>query len=212
MGDATRQALLVVDVQRDFLPGGALGVPGGDEVLAPIRALMQSDRFALQVATQDWHPPGHVSFASAHAGRRPLDTIPLYGHEQTLWPDHCVQGTAGADLHPDLPWHRVSAIIRKGTDPACDSYSGIRNNWDAAGRRPPTGLAGYLSDLGVREVWVCGLTRDFCALWTAEDAAAAGFGAHLLWDLTRPVDARHDEEARDRLRRAGVTIAHGDGS
>ena len=211
MAETMAHALLVVDVQRDFLPGGALGVAGGDAVLAPIGALMRSGRFALQVATQDWHPAGHVSFASAHAGRRPLESISLYGHDQALWPDHCVQGTPGAELEPGLPWDRVSAIIRKGTDRACDSYSGIRHNWNAAGERPPTGLAGYLSELGVSEVWVCGLTRDFCALWTAEDAAGAGFGVHLLWDLTRPVDVAHDEEVRARLRRAGVAIVTGSG-
>ncbi|MDE3154520.1 MAG: nicotinamidase [Acidobacteriota bacterium] len=211
MNDPAARALIVVDVQRDFLPGGALAVTGGDAVLAPIRTLMERGRFGLQVATQDWHPAGHVSFASAHPGTRPFDSIPLYGHDQTLWPDHCVQGTPGAALDPALPWDRVSAIIRKGTDPACDSYSAIRNNWNAAGERPPTGLAGYLSDLSVREVWVCGLTRDFCALWTAEDAAAAGFHAALLWDLTRPVDPAADEAVRARLRRAGVGVIEGNG-
>lgn len=203
--DATT-ALLVVDMQPDFMPGGALAVNEGDTIVTPIARLMTDSGFGLVVATQDWHPPNHVSFASQHTGREPLDVIELHGHDQVLWPDHCVQGTAGAVLHPDLPWNGVSAIIRKGTDPACDSYSGFRNNWNPDGERPPTGLAGYLRDRGVAEVVVCGLARDYCVKWTAEDAAEAGFGVRVLWDLSRAVDPSADEQVRDDLRAAGVEI------
>jgi nicotinamidase/pyrazinamidase len=202
-------ALIVVDVQPDFLPGGALAVAGGDEILAPLRALLDRDAFALHVATQDWHPRGHVSFASSHPGRKPFDVIALHGHEQTLWPDHCVQGTPGAALHPDVPWERVSAVIRKGSDADVDSYSGFRNNWDAAGARPATGLAGYLRERGVEEVWLCGLARDYCVKWSAEDAAAAGFRTRFLWDLTRAVDPSSDARVRADLERAGVAILSG---
>jgi nicotinamidase/pyrazinamidase len=198
--------LIVVDVQPDFLPGGALPVPDGDAVLAPIRRLLESRMYPLAVATQDWHPPGHVSFASSHPGRSPLDVIQLHGHDQTLWPDHCVQGTPGARLHEALPWESISAIIRKGTAADSDSYSGFRNNWDAHGERPPTGLAGYLRERGANEVIVCGLARDFCVKWTAEDAADAGFRTTVLWDATRPVVPASDESVRADLERRGVRI------
>ncbi len=205
--DRSTTALLLVDIQPDFLPGGALAVENGDEVLEPIRDLVERNPFGLYVATQDWHPPGHVSFASRHEGREPLEVIRVHGHEQTLWPDHCVQGTPGAELHPGIPWERVSAIIRKGTDAATDSYSGFRNNWDPDGERPPTGLAGYLEERGIRTVVLCGLARDICAKWSAEDAAAAGFRAVFLWDLTRPVDPASDETVRRDLEQAGVEVA-----
>ena len=202
----SRTALLVVDVQLDFLPGGALAVAAGNEVLAPIAALMRSDTFRDIVATQDWHPRNHVSFASQHPPRRAFETIELYGREQVLWPDHCVAGTPGAALHPDLPWERVRAIVRKGTDPNVDSYSALRNNYDAGGTRRPTGLAGYLRDCDIDTVYVCGLTRDFCVLWTAEDAAALGFRTTVIWDLSRPVDRTHDAPARAALERCGVVV------
>lgn len=201
-----QSALLVVDIQPDFLPGGALGVQGGDSILDPIRRLMVSGRFPLVIATQDWHPPGHVSFASSHPGRRPLDEIPLYGRPQTLWPDHCVQGTPGAALHADLPTEPIAAIVRKGADPDVDSYSAFRNNWNAAGRRPPTGLAGYLRERAVEEVWLAGLARDFCVLWSAEDAADAGFRVRVLWPLTRPVDPGSDDRVRHALGARQVEI------
>ncbi|MDT8341369.1 MAG: bifunctional nicotinamidase/pyrazinamidase [Longimicrobiales bacterium] len=201
-----RSALVLVDIQPDFLPGGALAVEDGDAILEPVRRLMSGGRYPLQVATQDWHPAGHVSFASRHPGRRPLERIELHGHEQVLWPDHCVQGTAGAGLHPDLPWERVAAVIRKGTDPECDSYSGFRNNWDRHGERPPTGLAGYLRERRVRRVVVCGLARDYCVRWTAEDAVAAGFETEVLWDLTRSVDPAGDRALRLALEDAGVRV------
>jgi nicotinamidase/pyrazinamidase len=202
-----RIALIVVDVQRDFLPGGALAVPGGQRILAPVAALMASGRFRDVVATQDWHPPDHVSFASQHPGRKPYEPIELYGREQVLWPDHCVAGSPGAALHPALPWDRVRAIVRKGMERTVDSYSGFRNNYDANGERPSTGLAGYLRELGVTGVYVCGLARDYCVRATAEDAAELGFATTVLWDATQPVAATNDAVTRAALERAGVTIA-----
>lgn len=199
-------ALLVVDVQPDFLPGGALAVADGDAIIAPLRRLLEARRFGHVVVTQDWHPRGHVSFASSHPGRKPFDRIDLYGHEQVLWPDHCVQGTPGAALYPDLPWDTVDAVIRKGTDPKVDSYSGFRNNWNARGERPPTGLAGYLHERGVRSVHICGLARDVCVRWTAEDAHAAGFDTTVIWDLTRSVDPTGDAALKAALEASGVRI------
>jgi nicotinamidase/pyrazinamidase len=201
----TRCALIVVDVQNDFLPGGALAVPYGDEILAPLRTLMNSGAFELVVATQDWHPRGHISFASSHRGRNPMDVVELYGHPQTLWPDHCVQGTEGARLHADLPWDKAAVIIRKATDPAVDSYSAIRNNWNERGKRPPTGLSGYLKEHRVREVFVCGLARDFCVRWSAEDAAK-DFRVTVIWDLCRSIDPSNDERLRRQLVKRGIKI------
>lgn len=201
-----RSALILVDIQPDFCPGGALAVEDGDAILSPVRELVERDLFGLYVATQDWHPERHVSFASSHPGRDPMDVIELHGYEQTLWPDHCVQGTPGAELHPDLDWTPVSAIIRKGTELDADSYSGFRNNWDAEGERPSTGLAGYLRQRGVAEVYLCGLARDVCVKWTAQDAVEAGFRAAFLWDLTRSVDPGSDEAVRRELEQVGVEI------
>lgn len=207
--DRDTTALLLVDIQPDFMPGGALPVPEGDAIIPPVRELLEADLFGLYVATQDWHPAGHISFASSHPGKKPLDVIELYGHEQVLWPDHCVQGTPGAELHRDLPWEKVSVIIRKGVDPKVDSYSGFRNNWNPKGERPPTGLAGYLRDRGISTLYVCGLARDYCVKWTAEDAAREGFRVHFLWDLTRPVDPSSDDRVRRDLEEAGVAILEG---
>lgn len=204
--DREHAALLLVDLQPDFMPGGGLPVPEGDGIVAPTRRLMEAGLFRHYAATQDWHPPGHVSFASSHKGYSPMDTLELYGHEQVLWPDHCVQDTAGAQLHPDLPWRLVDVIVRKGSDPKVDSYSGFRNNWNDQGQRPPTGLGGYLRERGVEEVFICGLARDVCVKWTAEDAIEAGLRTWLIWDLTRPVDAASDDTVRSGLRDRGVEI------
>jgi nicotinamidase/pyrazinamidase len=207
--DRETTALVLVDIQPDFMPGGALPVAEGDAIVQPVRELMGADLFGLYVATQDWHPAGHVSFASSHPGRKPFEVIELYGHQQVLWPDHCVQGTPGAELHRGLPWEKVSVIIRKGTDPKVDSYSGFRNNWNPRGERPPTGLAGYLRDRGITDIYVCGLARDYCVKWTAEDAAREGFRVSFLWDLTRPVDPSSDDRVRKDLESAGVRILEG---
>lgn len=203
---ADHTALIVVDMQPDFLPGGALAVGEGDRILGGVAELMRSGRFPVKVATQDWHPPDHVSFASNHEGAEPMQLIDLHGHEQVLWPDHCVQGTLGAELREGLPWNEIDAVVRKGTDPAVDSYSGFRNNWGPSGDRPATGLAGYLRDRGVDRVVICGLARDYCVRWTVEDAVDAGFDTTLVWDLTRSVDPSGDEALRRDLASHGANV------
>jgi nicotinamidase/pyrazinamidase len=198
-------ALVVVDLQHDFLPGGALAVADGDAVVAPIAALAPA--FPVVVATQDWHPPGHVSFASAHSGRRAFDTVALPQGAQELWPDHCVRGTRGAALHPGLPDAAVTLVLRKGTRVDVDSYSGFRENVGPDGRRPTTGLGAWLKARGVRRVFLCGLARDFCVRASAVDAAAEGFEAVVLDDLTRPVFPERRGETDAVLARAGVRVA-----
>jgi nicotinamidase/pyrazinamidase len=208
--DRDRAALVLIDLQPDFMPGGPLSVQTPqdhpDDILVPTRELMLADAFAVQVATQDWHPPGHISFAGSHPGRRPFDVIDLYGHPQTLWPDHCVRGTPGARLHEDLPLERLTAILRKGEDPRVDSYSGFRNNWNADGVRPSTGLAGLLHERGITQVYCCGLARDVCVKWTALDAAEHGFMTVMLHDHTHPVDADNDPRVQAELTAAGVHV------
>ncbi|CAM5595751.1 bifunctional nicotinamidase/pyrazinamidase [Rhodanobacter lindaniclasticus] len=201
-----RSALIVVDVQPDFMPGGALACHEGDAIIGGIDALLRERRFRHVVATQDWHPPGHVSFASTHPERTPFEQIELYGQPQTLWPDHCVQGTAGAALHPGIDWSALDAVIRKGSDPAVDSYSGFRENHGPGGSRPSTGLAGWLRDRDVDEVAVCGLARDVCVLWTARDARALGFRATLLWELSRPVTPAGDAATRATCTASGIVL------
>jgi nicotinamidase/pyrazinamidase len=198
-------ALVVVDLQHDFLPGGALAVADGDAVVAPIAALAPA--FPVVVATQDWHPPGHVSFASAHSGRRAFDTVALPQGAQELWPDHCVRGTRGAALHPGLPDAAVTLVLRKGMRVDVDSYSGFRENVGPDGRRPTTGLGAWLKARGVRRVFLCGLARDFCVRASAVDAAAEGFEAVVLDDLTRPVFPERRGETDAVLARAGVRVA-----
>lgn len=196
------KALILVDIQNDFLPGGALGVPRGDEVV-PIANRLQP-RFGLVVATQDWHPPGHGSFASAHPGRKPGEFVELAGLRQVLWPDHCVQGTAGAAFAPGLTMNRVEAIIRKGTDPSIDSYSGFFDN----GHRKSTGLGDYLRGRGATDLYVLGLATDYCVNFTALDAARLGFRTFLVQDGSRGVELSKGDVARalDEARKGGVEI------
>ena len=200
-------ALIVVDVQPDFMPGGALACHDGDAIVPGIDALLRAKRFAHVVATQDWHPAGHISFASMHQGAAAFEQIDLYDYPQTLWPDHCVQGTPGAALHPAIDWAAVDLILRKGNDPRVDSYSAFRENHGPDGTRPSTGLTGWLRERGVDEVFVCGLARDVCVLWTAQDAQAAGFRVQFLWELTRPVTPDTDETTRAALVSQGIGIA-----
>jgi nicotinamidase/pyrazinamidase len=175
--------LIVTDVQNDFLPGGALAVPRGDEVIATINALVE--RFAHVVLTQDWHPPGHVSFASSHPGRKPFESLVLPdGRVQILWPDHCVQGSSGAEIATALSVAKAELVIRKGYDKALDSYSVFVE----ADRATRTGMAAYLRERGLKRVFVTGLATDFCAGWTAIDAAAAGFETWLIEDACRAID------------------------
>jgi nicotinamidase/pyrazinamidase len=198
----TRVALIVVDVQNDFCSGGALPVPDGDAVVPAINALLP--RFSLSIATQDWHPAGHASFASAHPGRKALDVVELDGVTQVLWPDHCVAGTHGATFNPALATRSFQAIVRKGTDVRVDSYSAFRDNRQDR----PTGLAGLLRELGVGQVVVVGLATDYCVAATARDATAAGFTAEVWLPACRAVAAPsgHLERTLADLRDAGVTL------
>lgn len=202
----THVALLVVDLQPDFMPGGALPCEDGDALVQPIAALLAQRRYRTVVATQDWHPAHHASFASHYAGRQPFEQIQLHDRPQTLWPDHCVQGSSGAALHPGVDWGTADLILRKGTRPNVDSYSAFRENHGPDGSRPATGLAGWLRERGISEVHVCGLARDYCVLWSAQDAACAGFAVGFHWDLTRPVSAGNDDATRQALASAGIAL------
>jgi nicotinamidase/pyrazinamidase len=197
-----RDALLVVDVQNDFCPGGALAVPEGDAVVPVINRLMA--RFDHVVLTQDWHPAGHQSFASSHAGREPFETIEAPYGPQILWPDHCVQGSDGAAFHGELTTDRADMILRKGFRREIDSYSAFYEN----DRRTPTGLTGYLRTRGFERVFLTGLATDFCVRWSAEDARREGFAAVLLKDASRAIDLDGSlDEARAAMTEAGVVLA-----
>jgi nicotinamidase/pyrazinamidase len=183
-------ALIIVDIQNDFTEGGALAVPDGNSIIPVVNRLQE--KFDIVVATQDWHPAGHKSFASNHDGRKPFEQISLHGLDQVLWPDHCIQGTNGAAFHPDLNTNRVEAVFRKGMDSEIDSYSGFYDN----GHRKNTGLAGYLRDRKVTKVFVCGLAADYCVYFTAKDALAEGFDASIIEDATRAIDKTGFENAK----------------
>jgi nicotinamidase/pyrazinamidase len=197
------RALLAVDVQNDFCPGGSLAVPEGDRVVPVINRLAR--RFPRVVATQDWHPPGHVSFASSHPGAAPLQTVDLPGGgRQTLWPEHCLAGSRGAELHPGLEQAPIALIVRKGTRVELDSYSAFFEN----DRRTPTGLGACLRELGIGELYLAGLATDVCVHYTALDALRLGFSVRLVEDACRGIDAPAGS-LRERLRelvRAGVRI------
>jgi nicotinamidase/pyrazinamidase len=174
--------LIVVDVQNDFCPGGRLEVPRGDEIVAPINRV--AAKFAHIVLTQDWHPPGHLSFASSHPGRQPSETITAAYGAQVLWQDHCVQGTEGAAFHPALDIPHAALVIRKGFRRAIDSYSAFYEN----DRTTPTGLAGYLRERGFTRAFLAGLALDFCVRYSAEDARRLGFEAIVIEDACRGID------------------------
>jgi nicotinamidase/pyrazinamidase len=193
-------ALILVDIQNDFLPGGALAVPRGDEIIAVANRL--EERFGLIVATQDWHPAGHASFASSHPGKNIYDAVVIDGVEQILWPDHCVQGSKGAELARAFNTNRVEAIFRKGTDPAIDSYSAFHDN----ARRKSTGLEGYLKWKKVDRVFLAGLAADFCVSYSIMDALAMGFGAVLVKDATRAISEEGFRAAEKALLAKGGTI------
>lgn len=195
-------ALIVVDVQNDFCPGGALAVPEGDRVVPVINALMPA--FGLTVLTQDWHPAGHSSFASSHEGGRPFETVEMPYGPQVLWPDHCVQGTPGAAFHPDLNVLPAQAIVRKGMNSAIDSYSAFFEN----DRKTPTGLGGLLSEKGIRRVVLAGLATDFCVFYTAMDARRLGLDVVLLEDACRAIDLEGSlGRALADMAAAGVLVA-----
>jgi nicotinamidase/pyrazinamidase len=196
------KALILVDIQNDFLPGGALAVPRGDEVI-PIANRVQP-AFDLVVATQDWHPARHGSFASTRPGRKPGEVDELAGLPQVLWPEHCVQGSRGAEFARALEMNRVEAIFRKGTDPSIDSYSGFFDN----GHRKATGLGDYLKGRAATDVYVAGLATDYCVKFTALDARKLGFRTFLVQDASRGVELRAGDVARavDEMRQAGVEV------
>jgi len=194
-------ALIVIDVQNDFCPGGALAVTGGDEIVAGINAQMGA--FDAVVLTQDWHPAGHSSFASSHAKAAPYDVMEMPYGPQVLWPDHCVQGIKGAEFHPMLDTARADMIIRKGYNPAIDSYSAFFEN----DHKTHTGLEGYLRTRGITKVTIVGLALDFCVNYSAVDAAQLGFDAEVRLDLCRAIDLNGSlAEATKAMRGAGVTL------
>jgi nicotinamidase/pyrazinamidase len=200
------KALILVDIQNDFLPGGALAVPDGDQVIPVANALQSA--FPLVVATQDWHPPDHGSFAANHPGRKIFEQIDLHGLPQTLWPMHCVQNTTGAELAPALKHERIARVFPKGTEPGIDSYSGFFDN----GHRKSTGLGEWLKTQGVSEVFVCGLATDYCVKFTALDAAQLGFKTHVIEDASRGVNLQPDDvrKAIEEMQRAGVGVVRSD--
>ncbi len=193
-------ALLVIDVQNDFCPGGALAVPGGDEIIEAVNTMM--DGFDSVILTQDWHPIGHSSFATSHSGKNPFDMIEMPYGQQVLWPDHCVQGTEGAAFHPRL---RTDAdlILRKGFRPEIDSYSAFFEN----DRTTPTGLEGYLRTRGIEQLTLVGLATDFCVHYSAVDAASLGFDVTVNTDACRAIDMEGSlANATQAMKNAGVTL------
>ncbi|HUJ13820.1 MAG TPA: bifunctional nicotinamidase/pyrazinamidase [Thermoanaerobaculia bacterium] len=201
-----KRALILVDIQNDFLPGGALAVAGGDQVVGPANRIQSA--FDLVVATQDWHPANHGSFASQHPGRKPGDVIDLNGIAQVLWPDHCVQGSRGAEFHPRLDLRRVAKIFQKGIDPGIDSYSAFFDN----AHRRGTGLAEYLKSQSVTAIYVCGLATDYCVKFTTLDGRTLGFDTWIVEDGCRGVNLQPGDsaEAIDQMRSAGVRVVTSD--
>jgi nicotinamidase/pyrazinamidase len=196
------KALIVIDIQNDFCPGGALAVAGGDEIVPGVNALMAE--YPAVILTQDWHPAGHSSFASAHPGAAPFSTTEMPYGTQVLWPDHCVQGSIGAAFHAALDTDRADLIIRKGFNPAIDSYSAFFEN----DQTTPTGLEGYLRTRGITELTMVGLATDFCVNFSATDAARLGFSVTVRQDLCRGIDMEGSlDAALAGLREAGVAIA-----
>jgi nicotinamidase/pyrazinamidase len=196
-----RSTLLVIDMQNDFIPGGQLAVPGGDVIVALINRI--ASHFKQVVIAQDWHPAGHTSFASSHPGRKPYDSVQLPYGAQTLWPDHCIQATHGAELHANLHLPHAQLIIRKGCNPDIDSYSAFVE----ADHKTTTGLAGYLKERGIDTVYLVGLALDFCVMYSALDARAAGFNTFVVVDACRAIDMDGSlAEATQRMRAAGVRL------
>ncbi len=194
-------ALIVIDVQNDFCPGGALAVPGGDEIVPEINSLIA--QFEHVVLTQDWHPAGHSSFASSHDGKNPFETVTMPYGEQTLWPDHCIQGSSGAEFHSDLQWTTAELVIRKGFRGHIDSYSAFFEN----DRSTPTGLGGYLAERGIGKVTMVGLATDFCVGFSALDAAKLGLGIEVRLSACRGIDLEGSVDSMcAAMRDAGVNL------
>ena len=199
--ESPNAGLIVIDLQNDFCPGGALAVAGGDEIVPLVNRLIGS--FEHVVLTQDWHPAGHSSFASTHPGQAPFAAVQMAYGSQTLWPDHCVQGTPGAEFHRDLAWTKAELVIRKGFRKAIDSYSAFYEN----DRKTPTGLAGYLRERGLTKLALVGLATDFCVAYSALDAARLGFDTTVLLDACRAIDLNGSlATARRQMQLAGVSL------
>jgi nicotinamidase/pyrazinamidase len=196
------EALIVVDAQIDFCPGGALAVAEGDQVIGPVNALIA--RFDHVIMTQDWHPAGHSSFASAHPGKTPFETLEMPYGAQVLWPDHCIQGTAGAAFHPALEWTKAEMLVRKGFHRDVDSYSAFFEN----DHKTPTGLVGYLGERGIRAVTLVGLATDYCVAYSALDARQSGFEATVIMDACRAIDLEGSlATMTKKMKEAGVVLA-----
>lgn len=194
-------ALLVVDVQNDFCPGGRLAIDRGDEILPTINRLIDESEHVI--LTQDWHPANHTSFASNHPGKKPFDMVEMAYGPQTLWPDHCVQGTHGAEFHPDLQWTRAQLVIRKGFRVGVDSYSAFYEN----DRVTPTGLAGYLRDRNIASLTLAGLATDFCVAFSALDAVSHGFQVRVRLDACRGIDIDGSMNAMlEEMQKVGVEL------
>ncbi len=196
------KALIIVDLQNDFLPGGALEVPMGDVIIPLINKLQE--RFPLVVATQDWHPANHGSFASSHRNKKVFDKITLGGIEQILWPDHCVQGTIGAELSGKLNTVAIEGLFRKGTNPDIDSYSGFFDN----GKKKSTGLTGYLKEKDVIDTYICGLAGDFCVGYTALDSIDVGFNTFYIRDATKPIDKTGFYDMINKIKEKGGNVIY----
>ncbi|MFV0540194.1 MAG: bifunctional nicotinamidase/pyrazinamidase [Aestuariibaculum sp.] len=194
------KALIIVDIQNDFLEGGALAVPKGNTVIPEINKLQNS--FDLIVATQDWHPIHHKSFVKEHKNKKEFEIIDLNGLQQVLWPVHCVQGTFGAEFHKDLDTLKIEAIFRKGTDQTTDSYSGFFDN----GKRKNTGLSGFLKDRNITEVFVVGLAADYCVYYTANDALNLGFKTNIIEKATKPIDVDNWKKIKNEFILKGGTV------
>ena len=194
------KVLVVVDVQNDFMPGGSLSVPKGDQIVPIINAIQ--DSFDLIIATQDWHSQNHISFAINHEGKKEFDIIDLHGFSQTLWPAHCVQGTEGARFHPNLKTHKIETIFRKGADKNIDSYSGFFDN----GKLKSTGLSGYLREKGATEVYFCGLAADICVYFSTKDCLSEGFESFLIDDACKPLNEDTYKNQKQELKELGAHI------
>lgn len=194
------KALVIIDMQNDFIPGGSLAVPGGDEIVPIINELQE--KFDLVIATQDWHPLDHSSFAENHPGKKEFETIQLHGMDQVLWPVHCVQNSKGAEFHPELNSKKIEAIFRKGTEKEIDSYSGFYDN----AHLKSTGLSGHFKEKGITSLYFCGLAAEYCVYFSIMDALKEGFEAILLEDATKAISREDFEKAKKAILHAGGKI------
>jgi nicotinamidase/pyrazinamidase len=196
------KALIIIDVQNDFCSGGALAVPDGEKIIPTINKL--SKKFKKVIATQDWHPENHISFASNHPGKKEYEAIEKNGIEQVLWPDHCVTGTPGANFHPGLNTKNIALIVRKGTNPTIDSYSAFQEN----DKKTITGLEGYLKSLQIKQIYLCGLALDYCVFYSAMDAKELGFETFVIIDGTKGIDSPQGniDKSLNVMEKAGIKI------